>query len=131
MARAAGVLIDWTDMDELSSVTPLLARVYPNGSADVNAFQAAGGVAFVARELAEHGHIHTDVTTIMGRGIEAYFQEPSMVDGQLVWRDGVKESLDRDILRPASDPFDKEGGLRLVQGDLGRVQIALVFEEPR
>jgi phosphogluconate dehydratase len=130
MARAAGVLIDWTDMDELSSVTPLLARVYPNGSADVNAFQAAGGVAFVARELAEHGHIHTDVTTIMGRGIEAYFQEPSMVDGQLVWRDGVKESLDRDILRPASDPFDKEGGLRLVQGDLGRAVIKVSAVKP-
>ncbi|MFT6428642.1 MAG: phosphogluconate dehydratase, partial [Brevundimonas sp.] len=116
MARAAGVLIDWTDMDELSSVTPLLARVYPNGSADVNAFQAAGGVAFIARELAMAGNIHTDVTTIMGQGIQAYFQEPSMVDGELVWRDGVQESLDLDILRPASNPFDKEGGLRLVQG---------------
>ena len=123
MARAAGILIDWTDMDELSSVTPLLARVYPNGSADVNAFQAAGGVAFVARELATSGHMHCDVTTIMGEGIEAYFQEPSMVDGELVWRDGVKESLDLDILRPASDPFQKDGGLRLVQGDLGRAVI--------
>src|SRR5690606_12904800 len=123
MARAAGVLIDWTDVDQLSSVTPLLARVYPNGSADVNAFQAAGGVAFVTRELAKAGHIHSDVVTIMGQGIEAYFQEPSLVDGELVWRDGVSESLDLDILRPASDPFDKEGGLRLVQGDLGRAVI--------
>ncbi|WP_374388311.1 phosphogluconate dehydratase [Brevundimonas sp.] len=130
MARAAGVLIDWTDMDELSSVTPLLARVYPNGSADVNAFQAAGGVAFVARELAMAGNIHSDVVTIMGQGIEAYFQEPSMVDGELVWRDGVTESLDRDILRPASDPFDKEGGLRLVQGDLGRAVIKVSAVKP-
>ncbi len=131
MARAAGVLIDWTDMDELSAVTPLLARVYPNGSADVNAFQAAGGVAFVARELAMAGNIHSDVTTIMGKGIEAYFQEPSMVEGQLVWRDGVANSLDTDILRPASDPFQKDGGLRLVKGNLGRAVIkvsAVKFE---
>ena len=130
MAKAAGVLIDWTDMDQLSSVTPLLARVYPNGSADVNAFQAAGGVAFVARELAAAGNIHSDVTTIMGEGIQAYFQEPSMIDGELVWRDGVVESLDRDILRPASDPFDAEGGLRLVQGDLGRAVIKISAVKP-
>ncbi|HEX8470335.1 MAG TPA: dihydroxy-acid dehydratase, partial [Brevundimonas sp.] len=130
MAKAAGVLIDWTDMDQLSSVTPLLARVYPNGSADVNAFQAAGGVAYVARELAQAGHIHSDVTTIMGEGIQAYFQEPSMVDGELVWREGVTESLDLDILRPASDPFDTEGGLRLVQGDLGRAVIKISAVKP-
>ncbi|WP_298162709.1 phosphogluconate dehydratase [Brevundimonas sp.] len=131
MARAAGVLIDWTDMDQLSSVTPLLARVYPNGSADVNAFQAAGGVAFVARELAQAGHIHSDVTTIMGRGIHHYFQEPAMIDGELVWKDGVAESLDRDILRPASDPFDTEGGLRLVKGNLGRAVIKMSAVKPQ
>ena len=130
MARAAGVLIDWTDMDQLSSVTPLLARVYPNGSADVNAFQAAGGVAFVARELAGAGNIHSDVRTIMGPGIHHYFQEPSLVDGELVWHDGVAESLDTDILRPASDPFDREGGLRLVQGDLGRAVIKVSAVKP-
>ncbi|MBW8303273.1 MAG: phosphogluconate dehydratase, partial [Brevundimonas sp.] len=130
MARAAGVLIDWTDMDQLSAVTPLLARVYPNGSADVNAFQAAGGVAFVARELAGAGNIHADVHTVMGPGIHHYFQEPSLVDGELVWRDGVRESLDTDILRPASDPFDREGGLRLVQGDLGRAVIKVSAVKP-
>ncbi len=130
MARAAGVLIDWTDMDQLSSVTPLLARVYPNGSADVNAFQAAGGVAFVARELAANGNLHTDVETIMGRGIHHYFHEPSLIDGELVWRDGVAESLDPDILRPASDPFQKDGGLRLVQGDLGRAVIKVSAVKP-
>ena len=130
MARAAGVLIDWTDMDQLSSVTPLLARVYPNGSADVNAFQAAGGVAFVARELAQHGHLHADVETIMGRGLHHYFQEPSLVDGELVWRDGVTETLDPDILRPVSDPFQKDGGLRLVQGDLGRAVIKVSAVKP-
>jgi len=130
MARAAGVLIDWTDMDQLSSVTPLLARVYPNGSADVNAFQAAGGVAFVTRELIEAGNLHPDVTTIMGRGLEAYFKEPRLEDGELVWRDTVKESLDLTILRPASDPFDREGGLRLVQGDLGRAVIKISAVKP-
>lgn len=130
MARAAGVLIDWTDMDQLSSVTPLLARVYPNGSADVNAFQAAGGVAFVTRELVEAGNLHADVTTIMGKGLEAYFKEPRLEDGALVWRDTVKESLDLTILRPASDPFDREGGLRLVQGDLGRAVIKISAVKP-
>ena len=130
MARAAGVLIDWTDMDQLSSVTPLLARIYPNGSADVNAFQAAGGVAFIARELAGAGYIHSDVVTVMGEGIHPYFQEPMLVDGELVWRDGVTESLDTDILRPASDPFDREGGLRLVQGDLGRAVIKVSAVKP-
>ena len=130
MARAAGVLIDWTDMDQLSSVTPLLARVYPNGSADVNAMQAAGGVAFIARELAGAGHIHSDVTTIMGEGIHHYFQEPMLIDGALVWKDGVTNSLDTDILRPASDPFDTEGGLRLVQGDLGRAVIKVSAVKP-
>ncbi|MBX9708018.1 MAG: phosphogluconate dehydratase, partial [Caulobacteraceae bacterium] len=131
MARSAGVLIDWTDMDQLSSVTPLLARVYPNGTADVNAFQAAGGVAFVMRELAEAGHIHSDVQTIMGPGIHHYFQEPSMVDGELVWRDGVAQSLDTDILRPVFDPFDKEGGLRLVHGNLGRAVIKVSAVKPQ
>ena len=130
MARSAGVLIDWTDMDQLSSVTPLLARVYPNGSADVNAFQAAGGVAFVARELAGAGHIHSDVTTVMGEGIHHYFQEPVMIDGELIWKDGVTDSLDTDILRPASDPFDTEGGLRLVEGDLGRAVIKVSAVKP-
>ena len=130
MARAAGVLIDWTDMDQLSSVTPLLARVYPNGSADVNAFQAAGGVAFVTRELVEAGSLHADVTTIMGEGLEAYFKEPRLEDGELIWRDTVRESLDLTILRPASDPFDREGGLRLVQGDLGRAVIKISAVKP-
>ena len=123
MARSAGVLIDWTDMDRLSSVTPLLARVYPNGSADVNAFQAAGGVAFVTRQLVEGGYLHPDVTTVMGKGIEPYFKEPVLRDGELVWIDGVEQSLDRDILRPHDDPFDHEGGLRLLKGPLGRAVI--------
>jgi phosphogluconate dehydratase len=131
MARSAGVLIDWTDMDQLSSVTPLLARVYPNGSADVNAFQAAGGVAFMARELARGGFIHADVMTIMGRGIDHYFKEPTLQDGELVWVDGVSESLDLDILRPIEDPFDHEGGLRLLKGNLGRAVIKVSAVKPQ
>ena len=131
MARSAGVLIDWTDMDQLSSVTPLLARVYPNGSADVNAFQAAGGVAFMARELARGGFIHADVMTIMGRGIDHYFKEPTLQDGELVWVDGVSESLDLDILRPIENPFDHEGGLRLLQGNLGRAVIKVSAVKPQ
>ena len=130
MARSAGVLIDWTDMDELSSVTPLLARVYPNGTADVNAFQAAGGVAFVARELAQNGYIHSDVKTIAGDGIHHYFKEPVLQDGELVWVDGVGETLDPDILRPAAEPFDREGGLRLVKGNLGRAVIKVSAVKP-
>jgi 6-phosphogluconate dehydratase len=130
MARAAGIVIDWTDMDELSAVTPLLARVYPNGSADVNAFQAAGGVAFVIRELAEAGHLHRDVKTIMGRGLESYFQEPVIQDNSLVWVDGVPESLNTDILRPASDPFQNNGGLKLLTGDLGRAVIKVSAVKP-
>jgi len=131
MARSAGVLIDWTDVDQLSSVTPLLARVYPNGSADVNAFQAAGGVAFMARELARGGFINGDVMTVMGRGIEHYFKEPTLQDGELVWVDGVTESLDRDILRPIEDPFDHEGGLRLLKGNLGRAVIKVSAVKPQ
>jgi phosphogluconate dehydratase len=87
-------------------------------------------VAFVTRELAGNGHIHADVTTIMGQGIHPYFQEPMLVDGELVWKDGVRESLDLDILRPASDPFARDGGLRLVQGDLGRAVIKVSAVKP-
>lgn len=123
MARAAGVLIDWQDFDELSKVTPLLARVYPNGSEDVNAFHAAGGMAFVVRELLDAGLAHEDVTTIAGGGLRLYQQEPFLEDGKLVWREGAKESLNRDILRPASDPFLPEGGIRLLSGPLGRAVI--------
>lgn len=123
MARSAGVLIDWQDFDELSKVTPLLARVYPNGSEDVNAFHAAGGMAFVIRELLDAGLAHEDVTTIAGAGLRLYQQEPFLEDGKLVWREGTKESLNLDILRPASDPFQPEGGIRLLSGPLGRAVI--------
>ncbi|KRB40640.1 MAG: phosphogluconate dehydratase [Pseudomonadota bacterium] len=123
MARAAGIVIDWQDFDELSKVTPLLARVYPNGSEDVNAFHAAGGMAFVVRELLDAGLAHEDVVTVAGAGLRLYQQEPFLEDGKLVWREGAAQSLNLDILRPATDPFLPEGGMRLLTGGLGRAVI--------
>ena len=123
MARAAGIVIDWQDFDELSKVTPLLARVYPNGSEDVNAFHAAGGMAFVVRELLDAGLAHEDVVTVAGGGLRRYQQEPFLEDGKLVWREGAAQSLNLDILRPATDPFQAEGGMRLLKGGLGRAVI--------
>jgi phosphogluconate dehydratase len=120
MARAAGVLITWEDFHDLSHVTPLIARVYPNGSEDVNAFHAAGGMSFVTRTLLDHGLVHDDVHTVAGVGLRRYQQEPFLDGGKLVWRDGPAASLNRDILRPADDPFEAEGGMRVLTGGLGR-----------
>ncbi len=120
MAHAAGIVLTLEDLDDISKATPLLARVYPNGSADVNHFQAAGGMAFVIRELLKAGLVHEDVQTIAGAGLSLYAQEPILEDGVLKWRDGAHESLDTAIVRPVSDPFSKEGGLRLLSGNLGR-----------
>jgi phosphogluconate dehydratase len=120
MARAAGISIDWTDFDEISRVTPLLARVYPNGPGDVNHFQAAGGLAFLTRELLDAGLLHEDVLTVAGPGLRRYTEEPFLDDGRLAWRPGPTRSLDHALLRPVSDPFDAEGGLRLLTGALGR-----------
>ena len=119
-ARAAGVLITWEDFDDLSRVTPLLARVYPNGTEDVNAFHAAGGMGFITRQLLDAGLAHEDVMTVAGQGLRRYQADPFLQDGHLVWRQGSAKSLDRDILRPWDDPFQAEGGLRLVAGALGR-----------
>ena len=120
MARAAGILVTWEDFDDLSRVTPLIARVYPNGSEDVNAFHAAGGMSFVTRTLLDIGLVHDDVRTVAGAGLRRYTQEPFLDGGKLVWRDGPIASLNRDILRPADDPFEAEGGMRLLTGPLGR-----------
>jgi phosphogluconate dehydratase len=119
MARAAGVVLTWDDFDAISRVTPLLTRIYPNGSADVNHFQAAGGMAFLVRELLDAGLVHEDVTTVAGPSLRAYATEPGLDGDKLVWRPAAKTSLDLDILRPASDPFDREGGLRVLRGNLG------------
>ena len=120
MARAAGIEIGWEDFDAVSRATPMIARVYPNGSQDVNAFHAAGGMAFVIRQLLDAGLAHEDVLTVAGAGLRRYQQEPFLDDGQLVWREGAAESLDPAILRPVDDPFQPEGGMRLLTGGLGR-----------
>ncbi|MDO9338793.1 MAG: phosphogluconate dehydratase [Caulobacter sp.] len=130
MAAAAGIKLTLEDMDALSRVTPLLARVYPNGQADVNHFQAAGGLAFVTRELLAAGLLHEDVRTVAGAGLSRYTQEPMLEGDSVVWRDGATASGDLDILRPASDPFEREGGLRLLSGPLGRAVIKVSAVKP-
>jgi phosphogluconate dehydratase len=123
VARAAGILIDWDDFSELSSVVPLLSRVYPNGSADVNAFEAAGGPGFVLRELVASGRAHGDVLTVRGPGLQAYATVPTLEEGRLHWLPRPASSGDATVLRPATDPFSPTGGLRLLQGNLGRAVI--------
>ena len=130
MGRAAGVQLTWEDFDDLSRVTPLLARVYPNGSEDVNAFQAAGGMAFVVRQLLDAGLAHDDVLTVAGPGLRRYQAEPFLDDGKLVWREGPAASLNPDILRPAHDPFQPHGGLRLLKGPLGRAVVKTSAVKP-
>ena len=130
MARSAGVVIDWQDFDDLSRVTPLIARVYPNGTEDVNAFHAAGGMAFVIRQLLDAGLAHDDVLTVAGAGLRRYQQEPFLQDGELVWRDGPAASLNPEILRPVDDPFKPEGGIRLLKGGLGRAVIKTSAVKP-
>ncbi|HEU0203149.1 MAG TPA: phosphogluconate dehydratase [Burkholderiaceae bacterium] len=120
IARAAGIVIDWTDFDELSAVVPLVAKVYPNGKADVNQFHAAGGVGFVIRELLDAGLLHEDVSTVAGTSLRAYTCEPILREGKLGWRDAPKASLDTQIVRPAEAPFSADGGLKLLLGNLGR-----------
>lgn len=120
IARTAGIVLTWEDFDQLSGVTPLITKVYPNGTEDVNAFQAAGGMAFVIRELLAAGLAHADVQTVAGQGLDHYCQEPWLDNGQLRWRPGATQSLEPDILRPVSDPFDSHGGIRLMTGNLGR-----------
>lgn len=121
IARMAGICLTWQDMADLSNIVPLLARVYPNGAADINAFQSSGGMAFLMRELASEGLLHSDVNTVMGKGLDAYFNEPWLTpEGELSWRPGVGESLDLSVLAPAHAPFMREGGMKLVSGNLGR-----------
>ncbi|MDP3610470.1 MAG: dihydroxy-acid dehydratase, partial [Rubrivivax sp.] len=123
VARAAGIVIDWTDFADLSAATPLLARVYPNGSADVNQFQAAGGPAYVLRELMVSGGLHTDVATVSARGTPAYSELPLLDGDKLRWTALPPDSGDSSIVRPAARPFSTSGGLKLLQGNLGRCVI--------
>jgi phosphogluconate dehydratase len=120
IAMSAGIILTWDDMADLSEVVPTLSHVYPNGKADINHFQAAGGMSFLIRELLEAGLLHNDVNTVAGHGLSRYTQEPFLVDGELVWREGPIESLDETILRPVARAFSPEGGLRVMEGNLGR-----------
>jgi phosphogluconate dehydratase len=121
IARAAGLVVTWDDFDELSHITPLIARIYPNGGGDVNQFQAAGGIGFVVRELLGAGLLHADAETVFGEGLGAYTKEPFLSgDGEVGWRDAPLDSRDNSIVRSVVEPFQPDGGLRLVTGNLGR-----------
>jgi phosphogluconate dehydratase len=121
IARAAGIIINWDDFDALSRVVPLLTRIYPNGPADVNHFQAAGGMGVLIAELLANGLLHEDILTIAdGKGMKHYTQEPRLADGKLTWEPCPAASLDTEVLRPVSDPFDASGGLHVMHGNLGR-----------
>jgi phosphogluconate dehydratase len=122
IARAAGIIIDWEDFDRLSAAVPLIARVYPNGSADVNAFEAAGGMPYVIRELLSEGLLHGDIMTIGGQDLSAYAKTAVVADGTLEWRD-TPDSGDETILRPATAPFSADGGMRILAGNIGRACI--------
>ncbi len=131
IARAAGIIIDWTDFYHLAKTTPLLASVYPNGKADVNEFQSAGGPAFVIRELIEAGYMFPDVLTVAHGGLREYGKLPTKENDKLVWKDLPKESSDETIVRTAQFPFNESGGLRLLKGNLGRsvIKISAVPED--
>ena len=125
MAAAAGIVLTWQDFADLSEVTPLLARVYPNGQADVNHFHAAGGMGYVIRELLGAGLLDGSAATVAGDSLADYASEPVLAENGLVWRESPAESLDQEILRPASDPHAPNGGLRMLDGPLGKSVIKI------
>ncbi len=133
MARAGGIILDWQDFSDISDLVPLLARVYPNGLADVNHFHAAGGLGFMIGQLLDAGFLHPDTKTVAGEGLGAYLMEPFLEGGALTWRKGTSETLNDKIVRPASDPFQKTGGLARLTGNLGTgvMKISAVAEEHR
>ncbi len=119
MARAGGIVLDWQDFSDISAVVPLVARVYPNGLADVNHFHAAGGLGYTIRTLLDDGLLHPDTLTVAGQGLHHYTQDPKLIDGELVWQDGTDYSLNEKIVRSAKDPFQPTGGLSRLTGNLG------------
>jgi phosphogluconate dehydratase len=131
IARAAGIIIDWTDFSELSDVVPLLCRIYPNGEADVNHFHAAGGMAFITRQLLDAGLAHGDVLTIVGEGLEHYTKEPFLEGDKATWRAGTATSHDEKVLAPATKAFRRDGGMKLLEGNLGRavIKVSALKEE--
>jgi phosphogluconate dehydratase len=130
IASAAGIVIDWDDFDRLSGAVPLLARIYPNGSADVNQFHAAGGMGLLIRELLSKGLLHADVKTVAGPGLARYTQEPFLDDGALQWRPAPHKSLQPEVLAHADRPFSVDGGLKLLTGGLGRAVIKVSAVKP-
>jgi phosphogluconate dehydratase len=131
MARSAGFIIDWSDFDELSRTVPLLARVYPNGQADINHFHAAGGTGYLFDQLMQHGLMHSDAQTIWGKSLADYASEPQLIDSELTWQPSPKQSLDPKVLTSVAEPFDVEGGLRLLTGNLGRGVIKISAVAPQ
>ncbi|MEL6464643.1 MAG: phosphogluconate dehydratase [Pseudomonadota bacterium] len=133
MARAGGIVLDWEDFCDLSEVTPLIARVYPNGLADVNHFHAAGGLGFMIGELLNAGLLHDDTQTVAGEGLENYTQEPKLIEGTLTWTPGAGKTLNDKIVRPAADPFQETGGLSRLVGNLGTgvMKVSAVAPEHR
>ncbi len=119
MARAGGIVLDWQDFSEISAVVPLVARVYPNGLADVNHFHAAGGLGYTISTLLDNGLLHPDTLTVAGQGLHHYTQEPKLKDGDLIWEQGAGHSLNEKIVRSANDPFQPTGGLSRLTGNLG------------
>lgn len=130
MARAAGIILDWQDFSDLSSVVPLLAKVYPNGNADVNAFHEAGGMTFLIRELLENGFLHEDVSTVSGPGLERYTRAPVLCDDVLVSNDIPRDSADPLVLGTVRHPFAPDGGLKVLSGNLGRAVIKTSAVKP-
>ena len=130
IGQCAGLQLNWDDMNLLSEVVPTLARIYPNGQADVNHFQAAGGSAYLFALLVDAGLLHEDVKTIVGPGLRRYTREPVLQEGRLIWRDGPTSSLDEDILRGYQRPFRGDGGLRVMEGELGRGVIKVSAVQP-
>ncbi|WP_434612196.1 phosphogluconate dehydratase [Tabrizicola sp. M-4] len=131
MARASGVILDLQDFADISEVVPLMAKVYPNGLADVNHFHAAGGLSYMIGQLLDAGLLHADAKTVAGDGLSLYRQEPKLKDGKLHWEDGANETLNDKILRPATDPFQPSGGLKQLTGNLGRgvIKVSAVAPE--
>ncbi|MDQ2077182.1 phosphogluconate dehydratase [Marinimicrobium sp. ABcell2] len=132
IARAAGVQVNWQDLSDLSDIIPLMCHIYPNGMADINRFQAVGGMGYLMRELRAEGLLHDDVKTIMGSegGLAPYTKEPFLEDGKLAWRDAPTESLDDTVLRPAGKAFSPVGGMKLLTGNLGRCVIKTSAVKP-
>jgi phosphogluconate dehydratase len=130
MARAAGILLEIEDFDEISSVTPLMAKVYPNGLADVNHFHAAGGLGYMINDLLDAGLLHNDVTTVMGQGLDNYRKEPKLTDSGIDFVQGTTQSQNDKILRPSTDPFQNTGGLKQLHGNLGTGMIKISAVAP-